>query len=319
MGEVAMGSRVTVLGSANLDHVLAVPRFPRPGETLTGHNYSLSYGGKGANQALALVRTRPQGLPLEQPVSGHFIGAIGDDTGGQSMLRELVKAGVLAEGVVSQPGLTTGAAFIHVDADGENFITLVPGANDTLTRLNAVQRTLVDQSDWLLLQQEVPASINLEAARRVKDRGGQVVLNPAPVRDIEAALWHLVDVLTPNQSELASLAGVTLDSEETLTAACSVLHNRGVPLILVTLGAAGVWLSQAGEPGRRLEGFRVTPVDTTGAGDTFNGALVAALASGLALEAAIMRGQAAAALQVTRPGAQPAVPTGQDVDDLLAA
>jgi ribokinase len=305
-----MKKKLVVLGSVNADHVLSVPRFPKPGETLTGSEYHIAYGGKGANQAVAAGRA---GADIA------FIASIGDDDIGARMKTQFAEDGIDTQAVMPVGGSPTGVAMILVSADGENSIAISAGANAELTpdRLQP-HESLIADADVLLMQLESPIPTVIAAAQTARQSGTRVILNPAPAQVLPAELLQLVDVITPNETEAEMLTGISVQTEADAQRAADKLHTYGIGTVLITLGAKGVWLSEQGQ-GELLPGFRVQAVDTTAAGDTFNGAWVTAELDGLPTRQAIRFAHAAAAISVTRAGAQPSIPWKAEVDAFLAA
>ncbi|KJG36217.1 ribokinase [Photobacterium angustum] len=302
-------SKLVVLGSVNADHVLQVPSFPRPGETLHGRNYQVIPGGKGANQAVAAAR-------LNADIG--FIACVGDDAFGMLMHDNFVKDGIDVRGVKTEAGTPTGIAMIQVSDCGENSICLSAEANNKLTD-QAIESDLdtIRQAEYLLMQLETPMCGIEKAAKVAKLANTTVILNPAPARELSDKLLACVDVITPNETEAEVLTGVTVTDNQSAQQAADILHGKGIKTVMITLGAKGVWLSQNGS-GDIISGFRVEATDTTAAGDTFNGALVTGLLEDLALESAIKFAHAAAAISVTRFGAQTSIPTREEVDLFLA-
>ena len=302
-------SKLVVLGSVNADHVLQVPSFPRPGETLHGRNYQVIPGGKGANQAVAAAR-------LNADIG--FIACVGDDAFGMLMHDNFVKDGIDVRGVKTEVGTPTGIAMIQVSDCGENSICLSAEANNKLTE-QAIESDLdtIRQAEYLLMQLETPMCGIEKAAKVAKSANTTVILNPAPARELSDELLACVDVITPNETEAEVLTGVTVTDNQSAQQAADILHGKGIKTVMITLGAKGVWLSQNGS-GDIISGFRVEATDTTAAGDTFNGALVTGLLEDLALESAIKFAHAAAAISVTRFGAQTSIPTREEVDLFLA-
>lgn len=305
-----MKKKLVVLGSVNADHVLSVPRFPKPGETLTGSEYHIAYGGKGANQAVAAGRA---GADIA------FIASIGDDDIGARMKTQFAEDGIDTQAVMPVEGSPTGVAMILVSADGENSIAISAGANAELTpdRLQP-HESLIADADVLLMQLESPIPTVIAAAQTARQSGTRVILNPAPAQVLPAELLQLVDVITPNETEAEMLTGISVQTEADAQRTADKLHTYGIGTVLITLGAKGVWLSEQGQ-GELLPGFRVQAVDTTAAGDTFNGAWVTAELDGLPTRQAIRFAHAAAAISVTRAGAQPSIPWKAEVDAFLAA
>lgn len=299
--------RVVVVGSLNVDLVVGASRLPGPGETVTGGDVARHQGGKGGNQAVAAAR-------LGARVT--FVGAVGADEFGSSARAALAAEGVGVEhlATVERP---TGVALIVVDAAGENQIAVAPGANHAVTRETvtvALAELAVGAGDIVLACRELLPEAVGAALTAARAAGATALLNPAPADGIDAATLALADVLTPNASELRLMA----PSEDVETGARRVLavgaERRAV---VVTLGARGALLVPAGGPTTAIPAAAVQPVDTTGAGDTFNGALAAALAAGLPLADAARRAVAAAGLSTTRPGARGGMPTAAELDIFL--
>lgn len=304
-----MKKTLTVLGSINADHVISVPYFAKPGETLTGENYHIAFGGKGANQAVAAAR-------LGANVA--FIGCIGSDGIGETMKNAFAKDGIETAHIHRIADEMTGMAFIQVAQSGENSIVIARGANAYLDE-NIVRQSeaKIAQSDCLLMQLETPVPAVELAAKIAKKHGVQVVLNPAPAQPLSDELLSQVDIITPNETEAEILTGVQVTDEQSAVKAAEVFHQKGIDCVMITLGAKGVFVSQNGES-RVIKGFRVKAVDTTAAGDTFNGGFVTALLNGEFFDDAVRFGQAAAAISVTRQGAQPSIPSRQETLDFLA-
>lgn len=301
-------NRLVVLGSVNADHVLRVPHFPRPGETLTGHSYQVVPGGKGANQAVAAAR-------LGAAVS--FIARIGDDAIGQQMKTGFANDGIDVSAVELDDKLPTGIAIIYVSDEGENSIGLSTEANGALD-IAMVKRheAMIAGAHTLLLQLEVPLDSVFEAARLARAHGTRVVLNPAPARPLSADLLALVDLITPNQTEAELLTGVKVTGEASAAEASARFHQMGIADVMITLGSQGVYCSNDQQQAL-IPGFRVEAVDTTAAGDTFNGALLAAELAGADFHSAVRFAHGAAALSVTCFGAQSSIPGKQEVDTFL--
>ena len=303
------GKTLTILGSINADHVISVPYFAKPGETLTGQNYQISYGGKGANQAVAAAR-------LGAKVA--FISCIGSDSIGETMKNVFVKEGIDTTYINTVPQEMTGMAFIQVAKSSENCIVLASGANAHLGEMVVRQsEAQIAQSDYLLMQLETPLYGVELAAQIAKKNGVKVVLNPAPAQILSDELLSLIDIITPNETEAEILTGIRVSDEQSAVEAAQVFHKKGIDCVMITLGEDGVFVSQHGET-RIINGFRVKAVDTTAAGDTFNGGFVTALLEGQSFENAVRFGQAAAAISVTRKGAQPSIPTRQETLEFLS-
>ncbi|GAB6261077.1 ribokinase [Photobacterium sp. R1] len=302
-------NKLVVLGSVNADHVLRVSDFPRPGETLQGRDYQVIPGGKGANQAVAAARLK---------ADTGFIACIGDDAFGIHIRERFKCDGINTAGVKMQPNCPTGIAMIQVSDSGENTICLSPEANDCLTA-ERIEPDLarIREARFLLMQLETPLDGIEKAAQEAKAHQTNVILNPAPARALPDSLLSCVDVITPNETEAEVLTGIMVTDNASAQRAADVLHRKGIEIVLITLGAKGVWLSQNGR-GQLIPGYKVDAVDTTAAGDTFNGAFVTGLLEEMSLESAIQFGHAAAALSVTRFGAQTSIPTREEVDVFLS-
>ncbi|TMX33233.1 ribokinase [Vibrio sp. Hep-1b-8] len=302
-------NKLVVLGSVNADHVLQVPSFPRPGETLHGRNYQVIPGGKGANQAVAAARLN---------ADTGFIACVGDDAFGINIRENFKMDRINIAGVKMEPNCPTGIAMIQVSDSGENSICISAEANAKLTA-EAIESDLerIRGARFLLMQLETPMCGIEKAASVAKSAATNVILNPAPARELSDQLLACVDVITPNETEAEVLTGITVTDDESAQAAANALHRKGIEIVLITLGAKGVWLSENGR-GELISGFKVDATDTTAAGDTFNGALVTGLLEDLPLKSAIKFAHAAAAISVTRFGAQTSIPTREEVDTFLA-
>lgn len=300
--------KLVVLGSINADHILNLESFPQPGETVTGSQYQVAFGGKGANQAVAAGRS---GADIA------FIACTGDDDTGERVRNQLQTDNIDIAPVSVVAGESTGVALIFVNQEGENVIGIHAGANAALSlaRIEA-QRDLIAGADALLMQLESPVESVLAAARIAHENHTIVALNPAPARLLSDDLLALVDIITPNETEAEKLTGIRVENDSDAARAAQALHAKGIETVIITLGSRGVWASVKGE-GRRVAGFKVKAVDTIAAGDTFNGALMTALLEKRALDDAIRFAHAAAAIAVTRKGAQPSVPWRKEIDEFL--
>ncbi|EPZ8971484.1 ribokinase [Enterobacter hormaechei] len=300
---------LVVLGSINADHILNLEMFPTPGETVTGNQYQVAFGGKGANQAVAAGRS---GANIA------FIACTGDDDTGERVRKQLASDNIDIAPVSVVAGESTGVALIFVNAEGENVIGIHAGANAALTteRVEA-QRGIIAGAEALLMQLESPVESVLAAAKIAHENHTSVVLNPAPARVLSDELLALVDIITPNETEAEKLTGIRVENDDDAARAALALHDKGIGTVIITLGSRGVWASVNGE-GRRVPGFKVKAIDTIAAGDTFNGALVTALLEGKAMDDAIRFAHAAAAIAVTRKGAQPSVPWRKEIDEFLS-
>ena len=300
--------RVCVVGSANVDYTVALARLPRVGETVSGGTLLVNRGGKGANQAVAARR-----LGAEV----RLIGCVGDDDAGAGVRRALGEQGIGVDGVVTAPGGATGTALIFVDREGHNQIGVAPGANHRLT-VDMV-RPAEESIAWaqvLVSQLEVPVPVVRWALETASRHGVPTVLNPAPVQELSDDLLALVTYLTPNAGEVAALTGIEVTDLDSGRRAAARLCERGVGTVIITLGEEGALVCD-GTTAVHFEAFPVEAIDTTGAGDAFNGALAVGLSAGGSLEQVIPLASAAAALTCTRRGAQDALPGRADVEHFL--
>ncbi|KJH86771.1 ribokinase [Pseudomonas fluorescens] len=294
-----MPAKVVVIGSLNMDLVTRAPRLPRGGETLIGESFSTIPGGKGANQAVAAARLGAQVA---------MVGCVGNDAYGQQLRGALLAEGIDCQAVSVVEG-ASGVALIVVDDNSQNAIVIVAGANGELTPsvLDSFDAVL-QGADVIVCQLEVPDATIGHALKRGRELGKIVILNPAPASHALPSDWYAyVDYLIPNESEAMVLSGLAVDSLETAEAAATQLIAAGAGKVIVTLGGQGLMFAN----GTSFEHFpapRVKAVDTTAAGDTFVGGFAAALANGKDEVEAIRFGQVAAALSVTRAGAQPSIP-----------
>jgi ribokinase len=305
-----MKPRITVVGSINMDLVFRTPRMPAVGETITGSEFRQVAGGKGANQAVAAAR---QGAEVR------FVGAVGSDSFGHSAMRGLVGEGIDISAVSVPQGVPTGVAGIFVDADGSNSIVVTPGANDQLTvgHVDAAAESIVG-AQFLICQLETPLPSVVRAIDLAHQNGVGVVFNPAPARLLGDELLARVDYLIVNETEAWQLSGVAVQDARSARQAAQVLRERGAGTVLLTMGEQGVCVVDE-DGARELPAVKVEAVDTTAAGDTFVGTFTAALARGLDTDAAVGEAQHAAALTVTRVGAQTSIPTREETVALMSA
>ncbi|MCT7982519.1 ribokinase [Laspinema sp. A4] len=299
---------IIVFGSINLDLVTRTHRLPKPGETLAGISFFTASGGKGANQAVAAAKLG---------MITWMIGRVGGDSFGQELLESLQQSGVKCDRILIDDTTPSGIATITVEDTGENTIVIVPGANDRVNESDCDRLTdLLPHAAALLLQLEIPLPAVLAAAKKAQNAGVPVILDPAPARELPPELYALIDIITPNETELSILTGIAVRDIETAREAITELQRRGVRTAIAKLGAKGV-LCARGEEELFVPAFAVAAVDTVAAGDAFNGALAVAIAQGLPLREAIVWGAAAGALTVTKPGAQSALPSRLTFEDFL--
>ena len=300
-----MQAKVVIVGSLNMDLVTRAPRLPRAGETLAGQSFVIVPGGKGANQAVAAARLG---------ASVAMIGCVGDDAYGDQLRSALLAESIDCQAVTAIAGESTGVALIVVDDNSQNAIVIVAGGNGHVSS-GVVDGfdALLQQAEVIICQLEVPETTVGHVLKRGHELGKTVILNPAPVTGPLPAQWYgWVDYLIPNESEATALTGLPVDSVASAETAAKTLLASGVGKVVVTLGEQGALFATQ----ERVEHFpapKVKPVDTTAAGDTFVGGFAAALADGKSESEAIRFGQIAAALSVTRSGAQPSIPTFAEV------
>ncbi len=305
-----MPKPVIVVGSLNMDLIVRTPRWPAPGETILGGSFYTAPGGKGANQAVAAAR-------LGGTV--RMVGRVGSDAYGAELRATLGRDGVDVERVGTDPDAATGIAFIAVDDAGQNSIIVASGANMRVSAADVdAARAAIAGAGILLLQLEVPLEASERAMTIAREAGVPVVLNPAPARALPPAFSAGADYLIPNETEASLLSGMTVTDVESATEAAQRLRARGARAVIVTLGAKGALVVDAGGTAL-VPPFAVNPVDTTAAGDAFVGAFGVALTQGMALAEAARFANAAGALAVTKLGAQPSLPRLADVQALLRA
>ncbi|MBN2290778.1 MAG: ribokinase [Pirellulales bacterium] len=301
--------KIVVVGSVNTDMVVKGDKIPAPGETVTGGRFVMVPGGKGANQAVAAAR-------LGADVT--LVAKVGDDVFGEESIQGFAKEGIITDHILRDPQNATGVALILVDAGGENSISVAPGANFALTP-DEVEAALakIGPADIVLLQLEVPMETIQRAAELAHKAGAKVVLDPAPAAPLSSELLKSVDYLTPNETEAQLLTGLEVRDETTARAAADKLLVDGARQVIVTLGSAGSLLSD-GTTTSMVTCPKVDARDTTAAGDAFNGGLACALARGESLEEAVRQASHVGALAVTKLGAQPSLPTAEELEQFLA-
>ena len=300
---------IVVFGSINMDLVARTPSLPVPGETLLGYSFATVPGGKGANQAVAVVR-------LNVPTV--MIGRVGSDSFGQELLSSLQAAGVNTEDVLTDESHHSGVAMIAVDDQSENHIIVIPGANGTMGAVDVDRLTQhLSRVAALLLQLEIPLPTVVAAAQAAHSAGVKVILDPAPAQVVlPTDLYALISIITPNAIEAAQLVGFPVHDADSAAQAATILQQRGVETVVIKLGATGVFCATA-EESFFIPAFKVEAVDTVAAGDAFNGGLAAALAEGLSIREAIVWGAATGALAATKAGAQASLPDRATVETFL--
>ena len=300
---------IIVFGSINMDLVATAPHLPTAGETLLGYDFFQAPGGKGANQAVAIAKL---GIPTQ------IVGRVGKQGFSQELIDNLATNDVKTDNIFVDETVSSGVAIINVDDAGENQIVVIPGANGQVNQEDVERLSqLLPGKKALLLQLEIPVPAVIAAAEAARKVGVKVILDPAPAqKELPKELYSLVDILTPNQVEAAQLVGFPVNDQDSAKKAAEILLQKGVKCAVVKLGSKGVYCSN-GTESFFTPAFSVKTVDTTAAGDAFNGGLAAALSQGLSLQQAIIWGSAAGALAATKSGAQPSLPDRHTFDKFL--
>jgi ribokinase len=303
-----MKRRILVMGSSNVDLILRVPRFPNPGETITGENLVTAFGGKGANQAIAARRLGGKVL---------FLTKLGNDSFGESYREYLTDNGLPSRFLLQDKTLPTGVAIIELIPRGENRIIVSPGANASLSVKNLQKH----QDAWngvgvFVVQLETPMNTVQEGLLLARKNGSLTILNPAPAAPLSPGISSLVDFLVPNEWEAQSLSGIKMKGKKDLPRIAQKLLDRGVKNVVITLGAHGLYFKNRDEE-IWMDAFRVKAVDTTAAGDAFMGALACGLAVQKSIGQALKMANAAGALATTRLGAQPSLPNRLELKRFL--
>lgn len=297
-------NKIICIGSSNTDMVVRSERLPRPGESVIGGGFVMAGGGKGANQAVAIARM------------GHkvvFAAALGEDMFGDEAIARYRQYGVDTSYIVRKK-TPSGIALIMVDAAAQNSISVALGANSELSVADVMPALdLIEPNDIVLMQLEIPMETVAACVAVAAAKGARVVLNPAPAADVSADVLSKLYLITPNQTEAETLTGIEVRDEQSARAAAEALRAKGVERVIITMGGDGALLDDGGRV-EMVPAFRVNAVDTTAAGDVYNGAICAALAEGCSLRDAMIFGSKASAISVTRIGAQPSIPTREEVD-----
>lgn len=297
-------NKIICIGSSNTDMVVRSERLPRPGESVIGGGFVMAGGGKGANQAVAIARM------------GHkvvFAAALGEDMFGDEAIARYRQYGVDTSYIVRKK-TPSGIALIMVDAAAQNSISVALGANSELSVADVMPALdLIEPNDIVLMQLEIPMGTVAACVAVAAAKGARVVLNPAPAAEVSADVLSKLYLITPNQTEAETLTGIEVRDEQSARAAAEALRAKGVERVIITMGGDGALLDDGGRV-EMVPAFRVNAVDTTAAGDVYNGAICAALAEGCSLRDAMIFGSKASAISVTRIGAQPSIPTREEVD-----
>ncbi|MDE6507233.1 MAG: ribokinase [Alistipes sp.] len=298
-------NKIVVLGSSNTDLVVRTDRMPLPGETLLGDRFMMTAGGKGANQAVAVAR-------LGDGVT--FIAKVGRDMFGDNAVAGYEKEGIDTRTILRDDTAPSGIALITVDAQAENSIVVVPGANNNLSTADVdALRDKIESAQYLLMQLETPVAVVAYAAETARRAGVKVILNPAPAAELPAELLDGLYMITPNRTEAQMLTGIEISDWESAEQAAQALIGKGVQHVVLTLGSQGALVCD-GRSFERIPALKVKAVDTTAAGDTFNGAMCVALSEGASLSDAVRFASRASAIAVTRLGAQASIPYRKELD-----
>lgn len=303
---------IIVVGSSNVDLIMKMDRLPQRGETVTDAVFMQTFGGKGANQAVAAAKAGGEVT---------FVSCVGEDSYGVQVIENLRQAGINTHYIFVEPGVATGTALIMIGADGENYLGVAPGANYRLTPTHVERaKTLFVQGALVLLQYEIPletVQYTLDLGRRM---GCQTILNLAPPRPFPEAYLAKIDILVVNETEAAFLCGFPVEQEKQAWQAVDSLQAKGCGMVILTMGSRGCLVASQRDPHpirQQIPAFKVQAVDTTAAGDVFCGALATALAEGQTIVQALRFASAAAAICVTRMGAQPSIPDRREIEDFL--
>ncbi len=299
-------SKIIVIGSSNTDMVVKTNKFPVPGETILGGEFFMFSGGKGANQAVAAAR-------MGSEVT--LICKTGNDIFGQRAIEEFKKEGIITRYIGTDFEKASGTALILVDEKGENEIVVAPGANETLTEPDIeAASNAIENAELVLLQLEIPVASVLYAAKKGFELGKKVILNPAPAQQLPEALFAYLYLITPNETEAEILTGIKVTDRKTAAAAAEKFLNMGVQNAIITMGAEGAFFKNK-DFEMLIPAPKVNAVDTTAAGDVFNGVLAAGITSGKDWQVAISTACKAASISVTRMGAQASMPYLHEVND----
>ena len=298
-------SKIAVIGSSNTDMVIKTAHLPAPGETVLGGQFLMNPGGKGANQAVAAARLGGDVV---------FVAKVGDDIFGQEAVEGFKSEGINTDYIAVDPDHPSGVATITVDEQGENCIAVASGANSALGPADIDSAaTQIEAASVLLMQLETPLGTVEHAASLGRKAGKTVILNPAPAQPLPDDLFALLDVITPNETEAEILTGIKVETEHDAEQAARTLRDKGVGAVIITLGSRGAFVLSESFLGL-VPAPKVEPVDTTAAGDTFNGALAVGLAGGQTIEDAVAFANRAAAISVTRLGAQASAPKLEELE-----
>lgn len=298
-----MKNKIIVIGSSNTDMVLKTERFPKPGETILGGEFFLFQGGKGANQAVAAARLGGQVT---------FICKVGNDVFGSNAIQHYGNEGIEINGILKDEYAPTGVAVITVNTEGENSIIVASGANALLS-VDDIKNSLALDGDWIITQLETPLPVVEYLSMYAREHNKKFILNPAPALQLPSSVYNGLFLITPNENETELLTGIAVTDEVSAKVACAILKDRGVQNVIITLGSKGAYVDCENYQGM-VASFKVKAVDTTAAGDVFNGALIVALSEGNSWKDAVQFACKAASVSVTKMGAQTSAPTRKELE-----
>lgn len=302
-------SMITVIGSSNTDMIMQLDKIPFPGETLIGNQFSTAPGGKGANQAVASAR-------LGGNVS--FIGCVGNDQLGDSAIKILKNESININYVKRSDKNPSGVAFIFVDKEGQNSIGVASGANFDIKVEDIVNSEhILSKSSVILTQLETPMDVIEKAANISKNYDSTFILNPAPYQSLSDDLIKNIDIITPNRTEVRQMTGIDVVDSSSAQKASNILHDKGIKTVIITMGKKGSFFSRINEKFLMVDPYKVKSIDSTAAGDVFNGAIACALSKSKGISESIKFANAAAALSTTKLGAIPSAPTNKEVEDFI--
>lgn len=295
---------ITVIGSSNTDLVFQTKKFPLPGETVIGGEFNTFAGGKGANQAVAASRLGG---------NVHFIARIGNDNFGNAAIKGFLKDNIVTDCIFKDPDFPSGVATIIIDENGQNSIVVAPGANNQLSVADIdSSKEAIKKASIILIQLEIPMPTVKYVLDKASELGKKIILNPAPAMELEEALYPKIYVITPNETEASLLTGIQVKDVNSASKSADVFISKGVENVLITLGEKGVYFKNK-EQEFHVPAKKVNVKDTTAAGDIFNGAIAVALAENKSWHEAVLFGNCAASIGVSRLGAQDSVPYRNEI------
>lgn len=300
--------KIVIIGSSNTDMIIKTSRIPKPGETILGGDFSIAPGGKGANQAVSAARAGGNVV---------FIARVGDDMFGRQSVEGFAADSINTENIITDKNAPSGVALIFVDSKGENSIAVASGANANLLPSDiAFSKDVIQSAEIVLMQLEIPIETVRAVVEIAAENKSKVILNPAPARPLNDEILRDITIITPNETEAELLTGIKVSNERGAEKAAGILLSKGIENVIITLGARGVYAAGSGFNGI-VPAFSVNAEDTTAAGDVFNGVLATALAEKMPLIDAVKFSNAAAALSVTKLGAQTSAPYRAEIETFL--